>query len=388
MPIRIVIVGAGAVGASIAAFLAERGASVTVVDAGAPGGGTSSTSFAWVNSNGKEPDDYFEINRAGLEAHRRLPGNSAWLGTGGHVEIAVSDDHSAAMQHRIDRLKARDYDVRLLTHDAAAHLLPDVRVPKDARLIAHFPREGYLHPSLYIGGALGRARAAGAQFRFGHAVIDIHESGSSGGTVVLSDGSEVSGDFVISAVGRWTEEVAALAGARVPMLSYATPGDETVGYLVETAPLAVQLDHIVTSPELNFRPAGGGRLLLQALDLDVTADPTAPIPRPDSDLAQEFMRRLSAIVIGAESAEVQRLLVGQRALPDDGRTIAGVLDNQPWLYVIATHSGITLAPFLGDAVADEIMGSERAELMAFRPNRFQSGTPYTLTGAPRLPGEQ
>ena len=37
----IIVVGAGSVGANVAYRLAERGARVTVLEAGAPGGGTS-----------------------------------------------------------------------------------------------------------------------------------------------------------------------------------------------------------------------------------------------------------------------------------------------------------------------------------------------------------
>ncbi|NHV87570.1 FAD-binding oxidoreductase, partial [Escherichia coli] len=49
-PQRIVVVGAGIVGASIGLNLAEQGAQVTVLEAETPGAGTTSTSYAWVNS--------------------------------------------------------------------------------------------------------------------------------------------------------------------------------------------------------------------------------------------------------------------------------------------------------------------------------------------------
>lgn len=387
MSLRVVVLGAGAVGASIAASLAERGVDVTLIDQGAPGSGTSSTTFGWVNSNGKEPDDYFEINRAGLEAHHKLAGNSAWLGIGGHVEIAVTEEHQARLDERISRLRSRDYPAEVLTLREARTLLPDVRIPTDAKEIAYFPRESYAYAALYIANAVGRARAAGAQLILGKAVVGLATAESSDASVLLADGTFIHADVVVSAVGRWTRDIAAMIGADIPMLTFTAPGDDTVGYLVETGPLPLRLDQVVTSPQLNFRPSGGGRLLLQALDLDVTADPTN-VPTTDSPLADEFMRRLRSIVDGAESAKAERLVVGQRAMPSDGRTIAGTLPSAPWLYMVATHSGITLAPFLGEAVADEILGKERLELDPFRPDRFQGGSPYILTAVPRRPGEQ
>lgn len=40
-------------------------------------------------------------------------------------------------------------------------------------------------------------------------------------------------------------------------------------------------------------------------------------------------------------------------------------------YVAVSHSGVTLSPYLGVAVADEILnGTDRAELAPFRPARL------------------
>ena len=78
---RVVVIGAGVVGANVAYRLAQAGAEVIVVDAGAPGGGTSGASFAWVNSFWKEPRDYYDLNVAGMAEHGRLAeelGGGAW----------------------------------------------------------------------------------------------------------------------------------------------------------------------------------------------------------------------------------------------------------------------------------------------------------------------
>ena len=54
----VVVIGAGVIGVSVAVELARRGAKVTIVESEWPGAGTSSTSYAWVNSNSKEPVSY------------------------------------------------------------------------------------------------------------------------------------------------------------------------------------------------------------------------------------------------------------------------------------------------------------------------------------------
>ncbi|QYG11530.1 FAD-binding oxidoreductase [Microbacterium sp. PAMC22086] len=387
-PLRVVVIGAGAVGVSIAATLAERGAHVSLIDAGSPGGGTSAATFGWVNSNGKEPASYFEINRLGLEAHHRRAGSGAtWLGTAGHIEIADTQEHYDRLRERVERLTARDYPAHWLNTAQAAELLPGIRIPSGAELIAHFPRETYAYPSLYIASALHRARAAGAVVIANNAVTELGRSTRSGAEIRLADGTVVTADIVISAAGRWTSDLTSLAGVQTPIQQHEGPGDVTVGYLVETLPAPILLEHIVTTPSLNLRPEGGGRLMLQALDLDETADPAAAPPL-DSPVVDEFLRRLRTVAIGGEFARPARARVGQRVIPADGHTIAGPSPDQPWLYVVATHSGITLAPFLGEAVADEVNGIERAELASFRLDRFTREPVLANLTAPRRPGEQ
>jgi glycine/D-amino acid oxidase-like deaminating enzyme len=81
----IIVIGAGSVGANVAYRLAERGASVTVFEAGAPGGGTSGTSFAWTNSFHKTPRDYHDLNTASAVQHlspRERAQGRRWLQAG------------------------------------------------------------------------------------------------------------------------------------------------------------------------------------------------------------------------------------------------------------------------------------------------------------------
>ena len=56
--INVTVIGAGIVGSAIAYTLAKRGATVTVIDKGRPGGGATSHSFAWINATAKNPRRY------------------------------------------------------------------------------------------------------------------------------------------------------------------------------------------------------------------------------------------------------------------------------------------------------------------------------------------
>ena len=76
---RVVIAGAGIIGASIAYHLAKRGARVTVLEKQRPGAGATEKSFAWINSFSKQPRSYYDLNLHGMAGWRRL---SAGTGLG------------------------------------------------------------------------------------------------------------------------------------------------------------------------------------------------------------------------------------------------------------------------------------------------------------------
>ncbi|OPF81051.1 hypothetical protein VT50_0211030 [Streptomyces antioxidans] len=384
---RVVVIGAGVVGAAVAAELAARGARVTVLDAAHPGAGTTATSFAWVNSANKEPEPYFALNHAGIRAHYELAGDGApWFFPTGNLEWAVTDRHKEVLAGRVARLQSRDYPVEWISAERARELEPDLaRAPSHA-VFAFFPEEAYTLPVLLLSRLLGAARDRGATVVGGARVTAI-EHGPTGATVICADGGRHPADAVVSCAGRWTRDVAGLAGAHVPMADPDLAGSATVGFLATTAPQAARLSRVLTGPRLNVRPDGGGRLLLQALDLDATADPATSYP-PDGEIATAMLARLPEVLNGTGGTVVEKVRVGQRAMPGDGFTVAGFPATGVPFYVVATHSGITLAPLLGRLVADELYGDESPLLKDFRPGRFTSGAPLPPPPPARRPGEQ
>ena len=56
MPKRVIVVGSGIIGASVAYHLAKAGAKVTVLEAGEPGGLATRNSWAWINASWGNPE--------------------------------------------------------------------------------------------------------------------------------------------------------------------------------------------------------------------------------------------------------------------------------------------------------------------------------------------
>ncbi|NMH80613.1 NAD(P)/FAD-dependent oxidoreductase [Pseudonocardia xinjiangensis] len=381
---RVVVIGAGVVGAAVAVGLAERGAEVTVLEAVRPGAGTTGTSFAWVNSANKEPEHYHALNHAGVRAHHAFAGERApWFFPTGNLEWAVTDRHRSALAARMERLHGRDYPARWLTARQAQELEPDLAVPGDDADYAFFPEEGHALPLVLLARLLGEARDRGVQVRAGSAVVGVDRTGA-GAVVTSVDGVRHPADVVVSCSGRRTDGMARWAGIDVPLVDANRAGSAAVGFLATTEPVAVRLSRVLTGSRLGVRPEGGGRLLLQGLDLDARADPGRPV---DGAVAAELLVRLAEVLPATAGVPMAALRIGQRVLPADGLTVAGFSDRDAWFYVVATHSGITLAPLLRRLVADEVFGEESALLTPFRPGRFRDGAGAVAQPA-RQPGEQ
>lgn len=371
MPAHVVVVGAGVIGLSTAGQLARRGHRVTVLDAGRPGGGTSSTSMAYLNANSKLPREYFELNAAGMAAHRRRlaeMGSAPWLRLTGHlVWVAPGSDEERALAEQDARLRSWGYAVATLTAAEARRTEPDLVIEADQ--VTLYSDEGFVFPALFVGHLLRVAEAAGVQVRPLSRVVGFTGDGGPVAGVVLESGEHIAADVVVLCGGRWTGELAAMAGSRVP-LEPAAAGSPALGLLGYTAPLPVMLDRYVSTPGLGFRPDGGGRLVLQANDLEPSLRLDAPLPL-DAGPGAELLRRAAGRIRGLDGARLEALRIGVRPLPADGHSIVGWAPDAERLYVVVTHSGMTLSLLLGELAANEITtGAEEALLRRFRPDRF------------------
>ena len=116
---KIVIVGAGVVGAAIAYYLSRRSQSViTVLERDTPGAGASGHSFAWVNAFGKDPRDYHTLNRRSLDMWYRLAYEldaDIRIHYGGEMRWENKKERAVQLQSRIQQLQTWGYPCRLIT---------------------------------------------------------------------------------------------------------------------------------------------------------------------------------------------------------------------------------------------------------------------------------
>src|SRR6201996_8286979 len=140
---RFVVVGAGVLGVTLTARLAEAGAAVTLLEQARPGHAATRSSFAWLNANNKVPRAYHDLNHAGLRAWSARAdglGRPDWYRPSGNLEWAVTPDAGVELAARVSRLADWGYPAHLISAAAAAELEPALRRPGS-------PKRGPCSPS-------------------------------------------------------------------------------------------------------------------------------------------------------------------------------------------------------------------------------------------------
>ena len=374
---NIAVIGAGVLGLSVARSLARQGANVTVFERSQPGAGTSSTTFAWINANGKNPQSYHRLNALAIDEHVRLQQENTaqgrWLLQTGTFEWAGGTAAEERLNARVNKLMALSYPVQSVTPEALKRAVPEIRIAAGAGKMWYFPHECLLVPSVFMAGLVAELRAHKVTLQTDSDVTDVREN-SAGATLKLADGSVWKGDSVVIATGRWSPELIARLGQPLAMIDANQPNKIACGFLATTKPVLTQLQSNLITPELNVRPEGGGRLRLQAPDLDEYANPASPAA-VDGFIGEEMLRRLRRLFDNMTSARIDNIAVGQRSRPADGLPGLGYISSLRHVYLMVTHSGMTLAPLLGRLCADEIIHDTHSPLLSdFSPQRLLGKT--------------
>jgi glycine/D-amino acid oxidase-like deaminating enzyme len=363
---RIVVIGAGIIGANVAWRLTQKGAKVTVVEAGRPGSGTSGNSFAWVNSHRKPPRRYHDLNVLAMHAHRALcrefPDQN-WWGGRGSVAFRRIDESVSDFEAQIATWHDWNYGAEVIDRKRLAALLPDI----DANAFpdhqaVFFEDEGWVSPVLLVHRLIQAAKGAGAEVLTESGPVTVVLKGGAAKGVRIAAG-EIEADAVVNCAGRLVNSVIDDGALHIPM-------DPTLGMLVFTPPIPVNPDLAILGPECEIRPDGAGRMMLHSEEIDHRLTPDLS-PEQLRQMATEAVERATRIIPSIANAQVEAFRIGTRARPVDGYPAVGSLPGLDGYTVVATHSGVTLSPWLGQAVADEILdGKVHEELSDFRPRRF------------------
>ena len=359
-PARIVVVGGGIVGASIAYHLVQRGAQVTLVEKSKPAAGATGASFAWINATfSKQPKNYFDLNVLGIFGWRRLDHEFAGdleIQWGGCVEWYPTGAAADVLRKDVARSQQWGYPVHLVDQIEFHRLLPFL-MPEQFAAASFSEREGAVDPVSVTQTILERATRLGARVLYPCEVTGLARANGKVSAIETTKG-RMEVDTLVLASGVDAPRLAAMADVRVPL-------KDSPGVLAHTVPVEPLLDRVALAPQAHMKQNPDGRV--------VTGSDFGGAPVTDSSPAfgEKLVARAAAYLPELAQSKLDYVTLGWRVMPRDEYPILGFADSCPNLYVAATHSGVTLAPVIGQFAALEILDGARVDMLApYRLSRF------------------
>ncbi|MBP5859560.1 FAD-dependent oxidoreductase [Streptomyces scabiei] len=215
---RVVIIGAGVVGAALADEISARGwTEVTVVDQGplpATGGSTSHAPGLVFQTNSSKT--MTELARYTVEKFCSLDvdGKPCFLQVGG-LEVATTPERLTELRRRHGWITAWGIESRLLTADECLEQHPLVNPDKVLGGLL-VPTDGLAKAVLAVEAQIRRATERGVTFLARHEVLDVLKADGEV-TGVLTDQGEIPADIVVCCAGIWGPKIASMAGMNLPL---------------------------------------------------------------------------------------------------------------------------------------------------------------------------
>lgn len=377
----VIIIGGGILGCAMAYSLSHAGLRVVLLERGTLAQGTTGNSFAWANASSKVGDKtYHDLNAAGVDGYRALASEhgAERLGiypTGALYTVSRSDPAGfRAMQSEFETLTGYGYPCEWLDGPALAAADHGLTLPADAEAIL-FPSDLVVDAPKATQCFAELSVAAGAEIKENCAALSLIANDE--GTVegVETSSGPVQAPRVILACGADTGRVLAeLTGFD----GFATrfPLREVPGLLLTTPKLdpnpLTRIYFGSTTDELHLLPAANGGIRIGSDDVD------SIIWEDRSDAAmrcggEAILDRAAAVIPDLRervSLDDCTLQIGVRPYPEDGKSIIGPLPNADGVFVVATHSGITLAPVIAEQMAKLLTTGDAPTLRPFGLVRF------------------
>ncbi|WP_118082831.1 FAD-dependent oxidoreductase [Streptomyces sp. CC0208] len=215
---RVVIIGAGVVGAALADEISARGwTEVTVVDQGPlPATGGSSSHAPGLVFQANPSKTMTELARYTVEKFCSLDvdGQPCFLQVGG-LEVATTPERVTELHRRHGWLTAWGVESRILTADECVEKHPLVN--RDRVLAGlHIPTDGLAKAVLAVEAQIRRATERGVTFLARHEVLDVLRADGEV-TGVRTDQGDLAADIVVCCAGIWGPRIARMVGMNLPL---------------------------------------------------------------------------------------------------------------------------------------------------------------------------
>lgn len=367
--VEVLIIGAGALGCSLAYNLAAKGqANVLVIDRGAVGEGSTGRCAGGVRQQWST-----EVNvRIGMRSVEILKGFEALTGQTadfkqiGYLLVAPDDEamtdlrRNLAVQQAAGLRDAVEVDVAEI-----GRLVPGLRTD-DLRGGTFCPTDGTAGPSELTQGYVHAARKHGVRIIEGLDISGLEHR--QGAWRVTTGRGEIRADRVVCCAGAWSGRIGEMAGIEVPVTPYRR-------HIFVTKPF----DHITRQTPMTvdvrtsfyLHPEGDGVLL----GMTDPAEPPSFRTDVDWDFLDHLVQHATERFPALEEAEIMTGWAGLYEVTPDHQAIIGESQRPGfWLCCGFSGHGFMQAPAVGDLCSDMMLGNRLAfSLEALRPSRFAEG---------------
>jgi glycine/D-amino acid oxidase-like deaminating enzyme len=357
---RVVVLGAGVVGAACARELSLAGFDVVVVDRGRPAGGTTSHGEGNVLVSDKAPGAELALaqlsNRlwpqvvAEIAAEDPRAAAATEFDAKGGIVVATTEAGATALTAFAEAQTAAGVTAESLSAAEVATFEP--ALTKEITAAVHYPQDAQVQPAGAALALLGSALAHGARLR---ADTEVTGAVVAGGRItgVRVPGEVIDADVVVNAAGPWAGIVSGRLGAPIAVrprrgeVLVTTPMPGMVRHKVYDADYvgAVGADSGELQTSAVVESTWGGTVLIGSSRRQVGFDDAL---RPDvlGAIADKALRLFPALA----DAAVMRAYGGFRPYVDDHLPVLGADPRWPNLWHATGHEGAGIGLSVGTAL--------------------------------------
>lgn len=364
------VIGGGVIGSAIAYHLACAGQSVLVVDRSDP---ATSPAASWASAGGvrRQGRDAREAALASA-AIARWPRLEAELDAdvhyrqGGQLLVAESEGEAELLVGFVAEQRAMGFgDVRLAQgaelRDLAPALAPHVLAA------SYSPADGQADPALTTRALAAAAIRHGARYLTGTRCLALRRAGGRV-TGALTAQGELAAAHTVLAAGAWSDDLARTVGVALPIRT-------GVYQMLRSTPAAAGMLAPVVSAlgrQLSLKQLPGGAFLLGGGWPGDATEGRAGFTLRDASV-QGGWAAACAIVPAVAAQRLDAAWCGLEAECFDGVPLIGPAPHVEGLTLAVGFCGhgFAIAPAVGAAVAEELLGRESPALAGLRPSRAE-----------------
>jgi glycine oxidase len=368
----VIVIGGGVIGLAAAWRLAERGASVIVLERGRPGSGTSHVA-AGMLAPVAEADPYEQpLLRLGIDGAREYPQFIAELRERsglapdylrcGTLMVARDRDEAESLEREQEVRQRLGLEVSRLRPSEARSLEP--ALAPTLRGALELPHDHAIDPRTLTGALAEAVRRSGGTVREGTEVKALELEGEAVRGVRLASGARLRGEAVVVAAGVWSGRLEGIPEqAQLPL----RPVKGQILRLVDPNGPGL-LTRVLRMRPTYVVPRGDGRYVVGATMEERGFDTTVT-----SGAVFELLRDAIELLPGLSELVVDELSAGLRpGTPDNAPVIGpGLLDGLFWATGHYRH-GILLASKTAELIVEAVLGGQPVPDVV-SPLRFARG---------------